>query len=44
MARLLGAILEAGFSPYTALGLLFELLSSVFATRLLVGLPEQAPA
>jgi hypothetical protein len=35
MARLLGALLAGSFEPYTAVGLVFELLSSAFATRLL---------
>lgn len=43
-ARLLGALAGAEFSSYTVLGLLFELLSSTFATRLLVRLPERAAA
>jgi len=43
-ARLLAAVLGAEFSSYTAGGLLFELLSSVFATRLLVELPQPATA
>lgn len=41
-ARLLGALLGADFSSYTMLGLLFELLSSAFATRLLARTPQQA--
>jgi hypothetical protein len=40
MARLLGALLGAEFSSYTAMGLLFEILSTTFATRLLARLPE----
>jgi hypothetical protein len=40
MARLLGAVFDTEFSPYTAAGLMFELLSSTFATRLLHRLPE----
>jgi multidrug transporter EmrE-like cation transporter len=40
MARLLGAVLDAQFSSYTVMGLLFELLSSAFATRLLARNPE----
>jgi hypothetical protein len=44
MARLLGALLGTEFSSYTVLGLLFELLSSTFATRLLARLPRQAAA
>lgn len=43
-ARLVGALLGAEFSSYTVLGLLFELLSSTFATRLLVRLRGQAAA
>jgi hypothetical protein len=42
MARLLGALLSLDFSSYTMLGLLFELLSSTFATRLLARLPPGA--
>jgi hypothetical protein len=44
IARLLGSLLEAEVSVYTAFGLLFELLSSAFATRLLVGLTGRAAA
>lgn len=44
MARLLGALLGTEFSSYTAVGLLFELLSSTFATRLLVRLPGRTAA
>ena len=44
MARLLGALLGTEFSSYTALGLLFELLSSAFATRLLARAPQQPAA
>lgn len=44
MARLLGALLGAEFSAYTILGLLFELLSSAFATRLLARVPRPAAA
>jgi hypothetical protein len=36
MARLAGALLSLDFSSYTMMGLLFELLSTTFATRLLV--------
>jgi hypothetical protein len=43
-ARLLGALLSAEFSPYTSLGLLFEILSTTFATRLLARLPERVAA
>lgn len=42
MGRLLGALLAAEFSDYTAVGLLFELLSSVFATRLVARSPARA--
>jgi len=42
MARLLGALLSLAFSPYTAFGLLFELLSTTFATRLLSRAPGRA--
>lgn len=38
-ARLLGAVAAAEFSSYTAMGLLFELLSATFATTLLIRLP-----
>ena len=44
LARLLGALLGAEFSAYTVLGLLFELLSSTFATRLLTRVPARAAA
>jgi multidrug transporter EmrE-like cation transporter len=44
MARLLGALLGAEVSSYTAVASLFELLSSTFATRLLVRLPGRAAA
>jgi hypothetical protein len=43
-ARLVGALLDFDFSSYTAVGMLFEILSCTFATRLLARLPEQAPA
>ena len=43
-ARLLGALLGADFSPYTMMGMLFELLSSTFATRLLARLQARAAA
>jgi hypothetical protein len=43
-ARLLGALVGGEFSSYTAVGLLFELLSSAFATRLLARLPAVAEA
>ena len=39
MARLLGAVLDTEFSSYTVGALIFELLSSTFATRLLRRLP-----
>ena len=42
MARILGAVLDTEFSSYTAGALIFELLSSTFATRLLRRLPEGA--
>ena len=44
LARRVGALLSLEFSSYTVLGLLFELLSSVFATTLLARLPARAPA
>lgn len=44
MARLSGALLGLEFSSYTVAGLVFELLSSTFATRLLARLPERAAA
>lgn len=40
-ARLGGAVLERDFTPYTMGGLLFELLSSAFAIRLLDRLSRQ---
>lgn len=43
-ARLIGALLGSELSSYTAFGLLFELLSSTFATRLLVRVPAPAAA
>jgi hypothetical protein len=43
-ARLLGALWSLDFSTYTMMGLLFELLSCTFATRLLARPPRQAPA
>jgi hypothetical protein len=39
--RLLGAALGASFASYTAVGLLFELLSTTFATRLLAGSTDE---
>ena len=44
MARLLGALLGAEFSSYTVMGLLFEILSCTFATRLLDRAAVPAPA
>lgn len=42
LARLLGALLGMEFSSYTAMALLFELLSGAFATRLLALQPRTA--
>jgi len=44
VARLLGALLGLEFSLYTMVGLLFELLSSTFATRLLARSRQHASA
>lgn len=44
MARLLGALVSLEFASYTMLGLLFELLSTAFATRLLARPPQRVPA
>ena len=44
MARLLGAVMALEFSDYTVVALLFEILSSAFATRLLVAPPGARPA
>lgn len=43
VARLLGAVVSAEFSSYTAIGLLYELVSSAFATRLIAGRPGHEP-
>jgi len=43
MARLGGALIALDFSSYTVMGLLFELLSAAFATRLVTAM-EPAPA
>ena len=40
MARLLGALVSLEVSAYTAVGLLFEILWTVFAVRLLARLPR----
>ena len=43
-ARLGGALLGAEFSSYTVMGLVLEILTAAFATRLLAGQPAGAAA
>ncbi len=43
-ARLLGAVIGGEFSSYTAMGLMLEILSCTFATRLAARAPEATAA